>query len=295
MCALCLPSITYSLLGPWKESTMHTWYKAGYLPLDLPVRRENEVDYVILQQLRLQSVDPNRPFRPTRIIPPEGSPIEENPVTNDMKPEQVLLHPISLLAQPKHFGPPALFFSSRGGHSTTIVDNKGKSVLKGRFFWTLDDEDPASSNGKLGDIKRVEAFNIQDRAVIVALRQGGLEAVDVGDALMSPADESRTWLPDFKAPDETVSRRGTYVWRIGAPVALPAISSPREMQTALTMVRKKHSSNLPGRSPDYSTSFDDTDPHPQEEVLFLGRNEENVYFCERHATRFRILRLSPLS
>ncbi|KAJ7857418.1 hypothetical protein B0H14DRAFT_3447871 [Mycena olivaceomarginata] len=35
--------------------------------------------------------------------------------------EKPLLSPISLLAQPRHSGPPALFFSIRGGHSTAIA------------------------------------------------------------------------------------------------------------------------------------------------------------------------------
>jgi hypothetical protein len=276
---------------------MQTWYKSGYLPLDLPVRRENEndTDYITLQQLRLQSVDPNHPFRPAWVTSPELFSAEENPVTvNYMQSDKALLPPISLLAQPTHFGPPALFFSSRGGHSTSIIDNKGKSVLKGRFVWTSDDEDHAAS-GKLGDVKRIEAFNIQNRAILVALRQGGLEAVDIGNALMLPGDESRTLLPEFKVSDDAVGRRGTDVWRVGTPITVPAGAS---IPAALTMVRKKHSSTLPVKSPlrgDYSVGLDEPDPHPQEDILFLGRNEDNVYFCERNATNFRILRLSPIS
>lgn len=282
-----------SLLGPWKASVMQSWYKDSFLPLDLPVRRDTEAEYISLQDLRLQSVDPNNPFRsaplplaspPTPITQPSGSVAKEG---------GPLLHPISLLAQPKHYGPPALFFSSRGGHSTAIVDARGRSVLKGRFFWSIDDETDTHPivNGKLGDIKRVEAFDVRNRAVIVALRQGGLEAVDIGDALLAPADESRTFIPDYHVPIGSISRRGTFVWRIGAPVSMPAVSYSRDStNTALQLVRKKQSSTKPDSQ---SLGFDDGDGSFNEEVLFLGRNDDNVYFCERNAASFRILRLAP--
>ncbi|KAF8587270.1 hypothetical protein K439DRAFT_1407576 [Ramaria rubella] len=290
--------------GPWKASLMQSWYKDGYLPLDLPVRREIDTEYVLLQDLRLQSVDPNHPFRPAPL------PLARTPLTDDaIQPagqtkdiDEPLLQPISLLAQPRHYGPPALFFSSRGGHSTAIVDARGRSVLKGRFFWSIDDEPDAHPviNGKLGDIKRVEAFDVRDRAIIVALRQGGLEAVDIGDALLAPADESRTVLPDYQVPVGSVSRRGTYIWRIGAPVSMPPVSSTRDpANTALSLVRKRHPSamNSLGRAPGRSETplgFDDGgDANLNEEVLFLGRNDDNVYFCERTAASFRILRLAP--
>ena len=258
---------------------MQSWYKDGFLPLDLPMRRDTESEYILLQDLRLQSVDPNHPFRPAPM-----------PLART-KPSEPLLHPISLLAQPKHYGPPALFFSSRGGHSTTVVDARGRSVLKGRFFWSIDDEPDMGPVVKLGDVRRVEAFDVQDRAVIVALRQGGLEAVDVGDALLTPADESRSIMPDFKVPVNGISRRGTYIWRVGAPVSLPPVSSARDpTNTALHLVRKKQSST---KSDIQSMSFEDNDGNLHEEVLFLGRDNDSVYFCERHAASFRILRLAP--
>lgn len=33
----------------------------------------------------------------------------------------------------------------------------------------------------------------------------------------------------------------------------------------------------------------------QDEVIFLGRREDNMYLCERNAGAFRILRLCPVS
>ncbi|KAF8489609.1 hypothetical protein JB92DRAFT_3129412, partial [Gautieria morchelliformis] len=158
----------------------------------------------------------------------------------------------------------------------------------------IDDEPDAQLlvNSKLGDIKRVEAFDVRDRAIIVALRQGGLEAVDVGDALFSPADESRAFIPDYQVPVGGISRRGTYVWRIGAPVSMPPISSARDSNnaTALQLIRKKQSST---RSEVQALGFEDGDGNLNEEVLFLGRDNDNVYFCERNAASFRILRLAP--
>ena len=274
---------------------MQSWYKDGFLPLDLPVRRDTDTEYISLQDLRLQSVDPNHPFRhapsPLTHASPSGG--ASQPLGPIIKAADPLLHPISLLSQPKHYGPPALFFSSRGGHSTAIVDARGRSVLKGRFFWSIDDEPDAHPivNGKLGDIKRVEAFDVRDRAIIVALRQGGLEAVDVGDALLAPADESRSIVPDFQAPVSGISRRGTFIWRIGAPVSMPPVSSSRETtNTALHLVRKKQSST---KAELHSMGIEDSDGNLNEEVLFLGRDSDNVYFCERHAASFRILRLAP--
>jgi len=39
--------------------------------------------------------------------------------------------------------------------------------------------------------------------------------------------------------------------------------------------------------------LNDADLDPQDEVLFLGRKDDEIYFCERNAGSFRILRLSP--
>ncbi|KII93263.1 hypothetical protein PLICRDRAFT_49330 [Plicaturopsis crispa FD-325 SS-3] len=278
--------------GPWKASLMQSWYKDGLLPPDLPVRREEDTDYVLLKVLRLQSVDPTHPFR----SPPPPLMSEPLPLQETSKP---LLEPISLLSQPKHFGPPALFFSSRGGHSTTIVDARGRSVLKGRFVWSPDDQDDDDMPiplARMGDVKRLEAFDVKERSVLVALRQGGLEAVDLGDALLKPADESRTVLPQFSPPPSNINRRSPFVWKIGTPVS----SSPTSF-TALSArtrggqsVHKKLSTG-PGKSPgrtDFTLSSDADADNPNE-VLFLGRKGDEIYLCERIAGSFRLLRLRP--
>ena len=155
---------------------MQLWFHDGFLPPDLPIRRETGTEYIHLQDLQRQSIDPNSPFRP-----PPGLRLPDH-VRQYSTPEIVrrdgtnpLIAPISLLAQPKHFGPPALIFSSRGGHCTSIVDARGCSVLKGRFNWMLDDQ---VSQGqvivpmRLGDIKHLEAFDVDQaaRAVVVAFR-----------------------------------------------------------------------------------------------------------------------------
>ncbi|KAL1741484.1 hypothetical protein HDZ31DRAFT_45353 [Schizophyllum fasciatum] len=279
--------------GPWKASLMQAWFKDGLLPLDLPVRREEDSDYILLKDLRLQCVDPTRPFRSpvqTAAPPPPFLPDAGKP----------LLAPISLLAQPKHFGPPALFFSSRGGHSTAIVDARGRSVLKGRFLWSSSDPDE-DKNGlnRLGDVKRLEAFDVEDGAVLVAMRQGGLEAVDFSDALLKPADASRTVLPQFEPPPSNINRRSPFVWRIGTPVDVGSSS----IAMPLSSKGGKGSSYLSGRKPG-STSTRNlvrtelhneqlVDADPTEEVLFLGRRGDNMYMCERSAGSFRILHLRP--
>jgi hypothetical protein len=270
---------------------MHAWYKDGLLPPDLPVRKEEDAEYVLLKDLRLQSVDPTHPFRP---VPPPLPP-QSLSALGDVKP---LLQPISLLSQPKHYGPPALFFSSRGGHSTTIVDSRGRSVLKGRFVWSTDEYDDVrpSFMGKMGDVKRLEAFDVHDRAVIVAMRHGGLEAMDLGDALLKPADESRTVLPQFTPPPSNTNRRGPFVWRIGTP-----ITSSHSTSAALSNKSKggllpaKKQGSGPGKSParpEFSAGGDG-DSDSLDEVMFLGRKNDEMYLCERNAGTFRILRLSP--
>ncbi|KAJ7071214.1 hypothetical protein C8F01DRAFT_1109558 [Mycena amicta] len=274
--------------GPWKASLMQAWYKDGLLPPDLPVRREEDEEYMLLKDLRLQSVDPSYPFR----IPPPPSPSSTAALAEAEKP---LLSPISLLAQPRHFGPPALFFSTRGGHSTAIVDARGRSVLKGRFLWS-DDEDMKVPLARMGDVKRLEAFDIKgDRAVLVAMRQGGLEAVDLGDALLKPADESRTVLPEFNPPPSNINRRGPFVWKIGTPVGTGAtvLSSKSKSGFGHHIASKKQSSAA--KSPVGRTEFSigDTESEMVDEALFLGRKEDEIYICERNAGSFRILRLSP--
>ncbi|KAJ7293388.1 hypothetical protein C8J57DRAFT_1704141 [Mycena rebaudengoi] len=285
--------------GPWKASLMQAWYKDGLLPPDLPVRREEDAEYMLLKDLRLQSVDPAHPFRVPP--PPPASPPASQPALAEK--EKPLLSPISLLAQPRHFGPPALFFSSRGGHSTAIVDARGRSVLKGRFVWSDDGEGEETTQtqlGRMGDVKRLEAFDVKNRSVLVAMRQGGLEAVDLGDALLRPADESRTVLPQFSPPPSNINRRGPFVWKIGTPVSASATSA-----TILSSKSKgggfshipgsKKQSSAAAKSPIGRTEFSlgDTETEVVDEVLFLGRKADEIYICERNAGSFRILRLGP--
>ena len=279
------------ITGPWKASLMQAWYKDGLLPPDLPVRREEDTEYMLLKELRLQSVDPSQPFR--AISPPVAPPILPECPLPIHKP---LLSPISLLGQPRHFGPPALFFSSRGGHCTSIVDSRGRSVLKGKFFWSNDSsqETKSSSFGKMGDIKRLEALDIKERAVLVAMRQRGLEVVDLGDALLKPADESRTILPHYDPPLTNISRRAPFVWKIGTPIVNTQLNEL--MGEGRRDYNQLNSKKVSVGSKQNSTGWDpisgDTDMDPQDEFLFLGRKEDEIYFCERNAASFRILRLS---
>ncbi|KAH9944494.1 uncharacterized protein BXZ73DRAFT_87377 [Epithele typhae] len=244
------------MVSPWKASLMQAWYRDGLLPPDLPVRREEDADYTLLKDLRLQCVDPTHPFRSS---PPVAA-VPAVPTPDSSKP---LLSPQSLLSQPKHFGPPALFYSSRGGHSTTIVDSRGRSVLKGRFMWSTDEAEGSPASGRLGDVKRLEAFDVKDRAVLVAMRQGGLEVVDFGDALLKPADHSRTSLPHFHPPLSSMNRRGPFVWKIGTPK------------------QSIGPSKSPGRA-EFILSNEGNDENV-DEVFFLGRKEDEMFLCERTA------------
>ncbi|KAJ3507516.1 hypothetical protein NMY22_g16904 [Coprinellus aureogranulatus] len=283
--------------GPWKASLMQAWYKDGLLPPDLPVRREEEVEFTLLKELRLQCVDPTQPFRSPPLTSATNANI--NASADGAKP---LLAPISLLSQPRHFGPPALFFSSRGGHSTAIVDSRGRSVLKGRFLWSAErdgSEDVKPGSG-LGDIRRLEAFDVDERSVLVAMRQGGLEAVDFRDALLRPADESRTVLPNYTTLSAQMNRRPPFVWKIGTPIQ----AGPAPL-TALTHKPKGSgfTSHLTSKRPGTAGSSrghgkadsasGDLDPDSQEEVFYIGRKEDELYVCERNAGSFRILKLSP--
>lgn len=274
--------------GPWKTQLMQAWYKDGLLPPDLPVRREGDGEYILLRELRLQCVDPTHPFgHSTSVtVSPPSVPIEAG---------RPLLKPISLLAQPAHYGPPALFFSSRGGHSTTIVDARGRMVLKGRFLWSNDEDDDlafVNSPGRLGDVKRIEAMDVCDRSVLIALRRGGLEAIDLSDALLKPADSSRMLLPHFDPPLSTINRRAPFVWKMGTPLK-PGPSAPIISALKGPTPRKK-SSTGPGKSPNRADFYLDPDgeSHP-EEMMFLGRRGNDLYVCERNSSSFRILRICP--
>jgi hypothetical protein len=287
--------MTQKYAGPWTLSRMHAWYREALLPPDLPVRREEETEFVLLKDLRQHCVDPSQPFGPasSRAISGE-SPADDSPCTG--KP---LLHPISLLSQSRLFGPPALFFSSRGGHSTAIVDGRGRSVLKDRFFWTTDDDVDGQllHSGRLGDIKRLEAFDLQDRSVLVAMRQGGFEAVDLTDALLRPADASRDVLPQFTAAPFQMNRRKIFTWRIGSP---PSSSSSTSV-TVTTLPRNSSRGNVSAKKPGTGKAsarqeFGNGDFEGENsrcEILFLGRQDNNVYLCERDGETFRVLRLSP--
>ena len=275
--------------GPWKASLMQAWYKDGLLPPDLPVRREEDTQYMLLKELRLQSVDPTQPFR--AISPPVSPPVLPECSLQINKP---LLSPISLLEQPRHCGPPALFFSSRGGHSTSIVDSRGRSVLKGKFLWSNDisQETKSSSFGNMGDIKRLEALNIRERAVLVAIRHGGLEVVDVGDALLKPADKSRTILPHYNPSQTNINRRAPFVWKIGTPIINTQLSDLMNEEQGIPDSKKDSTVSKQTSTERPDPVSGDFDMDPQDEVLFLGRKDNAIYFCERSPTSFRILRLS---
>lgn len=269
---------------------MQSWYKDGLLPPDLPVRREEESDFVPLKDLRQQSVDPSEPFYSST------PPVDQQQITTvPQNSSMPLLQPISLLAQPAHYGPPALFFSSRGGHSTTVVDARGRSVLKGRFVWSADNSDEDKSTSKrMGDITRLEAFDVRDRSVIVAMRQGGVEAMDLGDALLRPADESRAVLPHFAPPIANVNRRTPFVWKIGTPITSAPTSTNNISSGIQNMsLSKKATANLGKLTKMEVGSLGDADVEGADEMVFLGRKANEVFLCERQALSFRILRLSP--
>ena len=297
---------------------MQSWFKDGFLPPDLPVRRETQTEYILLRDLRRQSIDPNSPFRP----PPPGLRLPDH-VRQHSKPDIVrpdgvnpLLEPISLLAQPKHFGPPALFFSSRGGHSTSIVDARGRSVLKGRFNWTLDDEASQNQNTvpmRLGDVKHLEAFEVDRtaRAVVVAFRQGGIEAVDIADAIMTPGDGCRTVYPYFNPPPNTINRRKTFVWRVGDEVEGGggdlcretdgsrngcAVDPPSDTIAVSVLGGHHHFARKAAMTRGVGGDILDDDREPGAEgLLVIGRDKDKVYFCDRRAGTFRLMCLTTMA
>ena len=276
---------------------MHAWYREALLPPDLPVRREEDTEFILLKDLRQHCVDPSQPFGPAATRTAAG----DTPLSG-AGAGKPLLPPTSLLSQPRLFGPPSLFFSSRGGHSTTIVDGRGRSVLKDRFLWTPDEVDIDGQiviSGRLGDVKRLEAFDLQGRSVLVAMRQGGFEAVELSDALLRPADASRDVLPHYTAAPTQMNRRKIFTWRIGSSVS--SSSSTITTMTAVPRSSSRYSmpskkSGATGKSPAARTEFghgDTENDHARNEILFLGRQDDSVYVCERDGERFRILRLCP--
>ncbi|KAF8337515.1 uncharacterized protein EI90DRAFT_3043230 [Cantharellus anzutake] len=291
------------LRGPWDVDTMYNWLRDGFLPPNLPLRQDNEATFITLRALQDSRPGVENPFAPSESnLEPFPSKTTSANITSHRIPlPEYLLSPISLLAQPRHFGPPALFFSSRGGHITSIVDGRGRSVLKGKFIWNSDRSRDPQSPLPLGDVRRLEAFDSKDNhAVLVAIRHGGIEAVNMSDALLQPADQSRTSLPFFNSPNIATSRRRNFVWRMGSPVedvsssnlSNHGISSKRE--TALPRKSVTLSKKIGSMKRTDGTKENEESPLPlsDNEILFLGRWGDHVYLCERTADSFRILRLS---
>jgi hypothetical protein len=173
-------------------------------------------------------------------------------------------------------------------------------VLKGRFIWSNDgdDSDESKAASTLGDIRRLEAFDVEDRSVLVAMRQGGLEAVDLRDALLNPADESRTALPHYNPAINTVNRRPPFVWKIGTPIQslqapLSALTHKSKGSGFGHLTSKKPSSS--GRGNGKVDGVHDSDLDPEDGVFFVGRRDDELYVCERNAGSFRILKLAPTS
>jgi len=146
----------------------------------------------------------------------------------------------------------------------------------------------------MGDVKRLEAFDVRDRSIIVAMRHGGLEAMDLGDALLKPADESRTTLPNFAPPPSNTNRRGPFVWKIGTPIISSLTSSAALSNKSKGGLLPKKQSAGPGKSPAKPDFNAEGELESPDEVMFLGRSHDEMYLCERNAGSFRILRLSPL-
>jgi hypothetical protein len=150
----------------------------------------------------------------------------------------------------------------------------------------------------MGDVKRLEAFDVHDRAVIVAMRHGGLEAMDLGDALLKPADESRTVLPQFAPPPSHTNRRGPFVWRIGTPITSSLASSAalsNKSKGSLLSAKKQNAGAGKSLARTEISPGGDGESDSLDEVMFLGRKRDEMYLCERNAGTFRILRLAPNS
>jgi hypothetical protein len=176
--------------------------------------------------------------------------------------------------------------------------------LKDRFFWTTDDQHLDGQSvgfGRLGDVKRLEAFDgVQGRSVLVAIRQGGFEAVELSDALLRPADASRDVLPHFTAPPFQMNRRKIFTWRIGSPVpptspALVTVTMLPRNSSRPSPSTKKSNAGSGKSSARLEFGYADGDgEQTRNEIIFLGRRDDKVYICERDGETFRVLLLAPL-
>ncbi|KAF8761114.1 GYF domain [Rhizoctonia solani] len=112
------------------------------------------------------------------------------------KPTKALLKPLSLLAQPRHFGSGAvLLLSRRTQHNDRR--RRGRPVLKGRIHW--------SSNDAMGTRS---ASRRRDRGA------------GRGRSAVGARDESRTAVPAYRvAVSGGTSRRAPWVWKLGTSVS----------------------------------------------------------------------------
>jgi hypothetical protein len=130
------------------------------------------------------------------------------------------------------------------------------------------------------------------------MRQGGFEAVELSDALLRPADGSRDVIPHYTAAPTQMNRRKIFTWRNGSPVsstcsATTTVTTLLRTSSRYSMPSKK--SGTPGKSParpEFGHGDTEND-NARNEIMFLGRQDDNVYICERNGEAFRVLRLSP--
>ena len=113
----------------------------------------------------------------------------------------------------------------------------------------------------------------------------------------------RTCIPDILHPSPVLSNPNCaltpfflHYSEVSPTPSSTAIGLPPK--TPATRSHLKKQSTGPAKSPgrgDFSHNRDDRDSDDREEVLFLGRRDDELYLCERRLASFRILRLSPLS
>ena len=106
------------------------------------------------------------------------------------------------------------------GNAAGTVVNQGRiSATSGGYVVLVGAQvvNDGSVTAPLGDVRRLELFDIKDKAVIVALRQTGLEITHVSDGLHAQDDASNSSDPLHGLSSQS-SRRRHFIHRVGADI-----------------------------------------------------------------------------
>ena len=191
--------------GPWSTKTMETWYNSKRFLTNLPVRHKDKKIFKPLSDF--ENV---QPFY--KAISNIGIPESPAASLKSLDPPTPLLPPISLISDPKlpKIGPQNIFLVSRQHQSTLLVDNNGKSIIRGNGInW-----DENNNTFPINNFELIYTNDDQTSAAIVAIRKTSFEVLDLADGLLTSPSEREKALPGWEYNMCRQSRILPYVHKV---------------------------------------------------------------------------------